>query len=102
MLTADSVCPECLSDPASGLPVQVASSLRCELTEIQFLHLHCVLRPTPLLTKPVTSPLVINYDFCWYFIFQPDSSHGGGQFQNIRKNPPKTMEMAVFIFLIKF
>lgn len=102
-VTADSVCSGCLSDPASSLPVQVALGLRCELTKIQFLHLHCVLHPTPLLTKPGTSPLVINYDFCWYFIFQPDSSHGwGGGFQNIRKNAPKIMEMAVFMFLIKF
>lgn len=43
MLTADSVCPGCLSAPASSLPVQVALGLRCELTKIQFLHLKAAL-----------------------------------------------------------
>lgn len=43
MLTADSVCPGCLSAPASSLPVQVAFGLRCELTKIQFLHLKAAL-----------------------------------------------------------
>lgn len=54
MLTADSVCPGCLSDPASSLPVQVALALRCELTKIQFLHLEaalCAAESNPVVGK---------------------------------------------------